>query len=553
VPNRFRLCSTLIALCFIAVTARIFYIQILKGPNYKVLARNQYKRSLDLSAPRGTIYSDDNFPLCLDKTSYLLYGEPKKISNSQKVAGALSDLLGISAQDLADKLSNKDLWWVKISDGLDLELKQRIESLSFEGVGFEPQTARFYPENDLARELLGFVSKDEQGRSRGYFGVEGFYNEDLSGRAGRLVQDVGALGNPILSGAYSKVSALAGRDIILTINRDIQFLVEQRLKKGVSDFGARSGTVIVLNPETGAVIAASEYPKQASPSAFSSNAIDEIYEPGSVMKIVTMAAAINEGLVDPLTTMQDSGPITLSGHVVDNWDGKHHGEETMIEILQHSNNIGAAWVGKKLGAKKLREYFIKFGFGEKLGIDLEGESTGVVRSLSEWRDIDLATASFGQGISVTPLQMVSALATIANKGVFQKPYIVSAIKDPGDDGEVYSTKLSKGRKVLDKSKAEVMVEMLSKAVSGGEGKFAVLKNYEVAGKTGTAQIPVGGKYDPQKTNATFLGFLPNSRKFVMLIKLSEPQSSRWASETAEPLWMDIALSLIRYYGIKPDY
>ncbi|MFH1896126.1 MAG: penicillin-binding protein 2 [bacterium] len=551
--GRFRFLSIVIIFGFGALLARLFTLQVVYAHKYRALAKEQHSRSGNLPAPRGSIYSSDNFPLTLDETSYLLYAEPKVIEDPQEIALALSKLINRDYSELLESLGPSDLWWIKLADGLDLTLKKQIESLSFSGLGFEAKTTRFYPENDLALEVLGFVGKDQDDNPQGYFGLEGYYNEDLTGRSGRITQDVSALGEPILSGFYNQVSALAGRDLVLTLNRDMQFLVELRLKKAMSDFGAKSGDVVILEPETGAILTMASYPKQASPSAFANNTIGETYEPGSVMKAVTMSAAINEGVVEPQTTMQDSGPVVYSGHTVDNWDGKHHGEETMVEILQHSNNIGAAWVGGKLGAKTLREYFLKFGFGEKLGLDLEGEGTGVVRPLSEWGDIDLATAAFGQGISVTPLQMASALATIANGGVYQKPYIVGAIRDSGANEKSYLVKPAKGVRVLKKAKAEVITEMLTQAVSGGEGKFAVLKNYKISGKTGTAQIPIDGKYDPQKTNATFIGFLPNSRKFVMLVRLCEPQSSLWASETAEPLWMDIAQDLIRYYGIEPDY
>jgi cell division protein FtsI/penicillin-binding protein 2 len=551
--TRLKICCVIIILFFTGITARLFNLQILTSEKYKIQARQQHEGRFSIPASRGIIYSSDGFPLVANKTSWLLYGEPKKISNPETAASSLKSIIDIDESKTADILKS-DLFWVALKHHISQETREKIEALSLSGIGFEKESTRFYPENDLGKQFFGFVGSNEQGQDQGYFGLEGFYNDDLSGRAGYVLQEIGAFGEPILTGGYNKIPPLNGRDLVLTINRDIQFLLEKHLKSGVEKFGAESGTGIIMDPKTGAILAMADHPLQATPSAFLNRAISETFEPGSVMKAVTMSAAINENAVKPQTTMLDSGPVVYSGHTVDNWNSKHHGEETMIEILQHSNNIGAAWVGHQLGSKKLRQYFIKFGFGEILRIDLEGESTGIVKPLNEWRDIDLATAAFGQGISVTPLQMLSALSTIANNGEYCQPYLVSSIRDSLDSDNSYNTQ-SKARKkrVLQKSKAGVIEEMLTAAVSGGEGKFAIIKNYKIAGKTGTAQIPVEGVYDPTKTNAAFMGFLPSSKKFAMLIRLEKPTASHWASETAEPLWMDIAQDLIHYYGIKPDY
>lgn len=553
VSSRIKFLFLIFSLSVIAIFFRLFQLQIIQGEKYKAIAKSQHESNFIISASRGLIYSSDGFPLANNKMSYLLYAEPKMITSASEVASVLSAVLSKNTADL-ENLLNEDLSWVILEKRVDEETKNKIESLSLQGIGFEEISERFYSENDFARHVLGFVGSSEAGEDQGYYGLEGYYNNDLKGRDGRMLQEYGALGDPILTGNYNKIPPLNGRNITLTINRDIQYLVEKHLKQGVEKYRALSGTAVVIDPQSGAILAMADAPSQASPSAFLNRAISETFEPGSVMKAVTLAAAINEGIVEPETTMMDEGPVVYSGHTVNNWDGKHHGEETMVEILQHSNNIGAAWVGEKLGAKKLREYFLEFGFGVLTGIDLEGESTGIIRDLKEWYDIDLAAASFGQGISVTPLQMVSSLATIANRGEYKRPYLVSKINDPvnkDDSFEISQSPVSK--RVLKEDKAEIMVEMLTQAVSGGEGKFAVLEDYKVAGKTGTAQIPIEGRYDPTKTNATFMGFLPNSRKFAMLIKLEQPASSNWASETAEPLWMEIASDLAHYYGTKPDF
>lgn len=278
-------------------------------------------------------------------------------------------------------------------------------------------------------------------------------------------------------------------------------------------------------------------------------AIAATYEPGSVLKSLSMSAAIDAGVVEPTTKYNCQGPLRIGGYTIRTWDNKYHGEETMIEVLQHSCNIGAAWAAGQLGGGKLREYFLKFGLGELLGIDLEGEDTGTVKNRREWREIDTATNAFGQGISLTPLQLITAFSAIVSDGKLMKPYVVSEIHDRGKVLEFGPRKVAQ---VISPESSEIMKGMLTAAAEAGEAKFFVLKNYHVAGKTGTAQIPVGGHYDPHLTNATFIGFLPGYPEFVLLVKLEKPSTSVYAAETAVPLWMEIVEDLIAYYGFSPD-
>lgn len=569
---------------FVLISVRLFEIQVLKHDYYKALAEGQHWASKKLSAGRGEIFSGDSFPLVLNARAYLLYAEPPKVENAEKLSEVLAKILSeedgnddygsLKAQgrrpisedhsNLADALRKKlqlDLAWVALAHKIPPEQKERIESLGFSGLGFEEEPRRIYPEGNLAAHLLGFVGKNSQGVEQGYYGLEGYYDGDLRGRFGELSEEKGATGKPILVGGYYKIPPEDGRDLILTINRSLQFGVEKKLAQAVLRYGATSGTAIVMNPATGAVLVMASFPayspaayekiyreEEEAPS-FLDPAISVTYEPGSVLKAVTMSAAVDTGTVTPKTEFYDSGPLEVSGHWIHTWNRKYHGRETVVEILQHSCNVGAAWVGLKLGAASLSDYFLKFGIGSLTGVDLEGEATGIVKPLSQWYAIDLATAAFGQGVSVTPLQLVTAFSAIANKGVMMKPYVVSGLRDRSG---MIAFKPKRVREVISRETAEIMVEMLTAAVEGGEAKFFVLKRYRVAGKTGTAQIPVGGQYDPRKTNATFVGFLPSHPRFVMLVKLEEPSSSIYAAETAVPLWMDIAEDLIGSFGIPPD-
>lgn len=567
-------------LSFLLIIFRLFAIQVREHRRFEVLAGSQHWVGVELPAARGRIFSRDDFPLVDNQTAYLVYAEPPGVADAETAAKSLAKVLveedfDSEARRLVSALE-QDLQWVPLAHRISPETKKKIEELKIESIGFEEEPKRFYPEGDLASQLLGFVGSDEWGQEQGYYGLEGFYNGDLRGRPGRIVEERDALGAPIPVGGYRKIPAENGRDLVLTIDRSLQFTIKQKLAAAVEKYGAESGTVIVMESQTGAVLAMANFPTydpaepdvsmasmvsgvsteegeakelEDSEPQWTNPAISETYEPGSVLKALTMSAAIDTGTVTPQTTMVDSGPITVSGYKVDNWDGKHHGEETMIEILQHSNNIGAAWVGQQLGAKVLRSYFLKFGLGEPLGVDLEDEDTGIVKDISEWRPIDLANAAFGQGVSVTPLQLVSIFSTIVNEGKMMTPYIVDEIRE---NGKVIETRPKEVRQVMSKKSAEIMVEMLTAAVEGGESKFYNLKTHRVAGKTGTAQVPIEGRYDPQKTNATFVGFLPSYPRFVMLALLRQPSSSVYAAETAVPLWMEIARELTVYYGIEPD-
>lgn len=583
--SRLRHLQIFFALLYSILIVKLFSVQLLQSRFYKIQADRQHFNEKVIPASRGRIFSADNFPLVVNKVAYLLFAETAEVTDRSATAKALSDVLFdgeiYSSEEKSKGLGNlrkefesslklllerQNAVWVPLFRKLPEEKKKRIELLELPGISFQEEPVRYYPERSLASFVLGFVGSSQTEESRGYYGLEGFYDGDLRGKSGRMVEEKSASGIPILTTDYKEVKATDGRDLVLSLNRSIQFLVEKKLKEGVERYRAKSGTVIVMDPFTGAVTSMASYPdfEPGDWEKFAKNydeeigdrnlifrnpAISETYEPGSVTKALTVAVGIDTGVITPQTEFEDQGAIVASGNVVDNWDHKHHGKQTIIQLLQKSNNIGAAFVGKKLGAESLRDYFVRFGLGGTTGIDLAGEDTGVLKDLPQWREIDLVTAAFGQGISVTPLQLAVAFSAIANGGVLYRPYVVSEIRDK--EG-VVSFKPVRVLQVLGSEKAKIMIDLLTAAAEGGEGKFFILKKYRVAGKTGTAQIPVGGHYDPEKTNATFTGFLPNSTKFVMLVKLREPTSSIYAAETAVPLWMDIARDLVSFFGTPPD-
>jgi len=576
-----------LALGFLAVVSQLFKIQIIDHARYDIAAKEQHWSKNTISAIRGDIFSSDNYLLASTQTYYLVYAEPNFISDKNDVARKLAqffykvksdDLAGQSTEtqketvleekDLFKKyydLINRDLLWVAIENGVSPEVRDALTHEDIKGIGFEEEPKRYYPEDSLGAHVLGFVASDEKGEKRGYYGIEGIYNEDLKGRPGRLTQEVDATGTPILIGGYKRTQAISGSNIYLSLNRAVQFIVEQKLKEGVEKYDAKSGTVIVMDPFTGDILAMANYPSY-SPLKFDdfdeedsavfrkkserrNLAIASTYEPGSVMKPFTISTAVSLNVVNPQTTFNDNGPVNYSGKWIDNWDSKHYNTQTIIQLLQKSNNIGAAWVGHQVGTKNLRKYLSDFGFGHKTGIELEGEDSGILREIDTWTDIDLANISFGQGISATPLQVLNAFNVFANSGYLLQPRIVQKIVEKDKHIEVPTTVV---RRVISDATAATMLDMLEKAAEGGEAKFFVLKNYRIAGKTGTAQIPVEGKYDPNKTNATFVGFLSGHKNFSMIVKLQEPRTKIFASESAVPLWMDIATELTKYYGLAPD-
>jgi stage V sporulation protein D (sporulation-specific penicillin-binding protein) len=584
---------------FLVVEFRLFFIQILDHKKYESMAQEQYWDLQEIPPKRGNIATSDGFVLAGTQLEYLLYGEPKKITDKVQFATDLAEVVaglraledfseeGAEAAEAVDTagpseaaevkdssyyynkyydLIDNDLWWIGLERGLSPLEKEAIEEHGFEGIGFEDAPARYYPENTLGSHVLGFVASDNYGQKQGYYGVEGKLNEGLKGKPGKIIQEMDATGDPILAGGYTKVDPVQGRSVVLTLDRAVQYIIEKHLKDGVTRYDAVSGSVIVMDPSTGEIHGMANFPTY-DPGDFGAEegyseesphrkllervnlSISQTYEPGSVIKPLTVSSAIDKGVVTPQTTFEDNGPVWYSDYYIDNWDGKHYGTQNVIQLLQKSNNIGAAWVGHQVGAKGLYKYFSDFGIGEITGVELEGEDTGVLHDPDTWSDIALANISFGQGMSATPLQVLNGFNTIANGGYLLRPKIISKMVDEDGETDIPTRSI---RRVISKKTSDTMVELLEEAASGGEARFFVLKNYRIAGKTGTAQIPVGGKYDPEKTNATFVGFMAGSKKFSMIVKLEEPNSSVYAAETAVPLWMEITQELVKYYGLPPD-
>ncbi len=572
---RLKVIQAIYFLIVVLIIARLWYWQVLRSDDLTYIAEKQRISSHEVIAPRGVILFSDGSTLASVQPLFSVFAQPKIIEDKKKIAQTLaqffyaadSNLQNLSLddkktktkqieEDLYTKLS-KDLFWVGLGRKVDLETKNKIDKLNLNGIGFEQSTARFYPEGSAAAHLLGFVGSDIYGKEAGYFGLEGFYNGELRGKDGLSRQEKDAQGLPILIGDFKIREPKQGKTLFLNIDRTIQNIVEEKLKQGLERFGAKSASAVVMDPKTGKILAMASFPSYdpANPESkykdyFKNPIIADSYEPGSTLKVLVMSAAINENVVKPETICDIcAGPVQMGGFTIRTWNNQYRANSTMTDVIIHSDNTGMVFVGKKLGIDKLYSYLEQFGFGKLTNIDLQDEQTPELRQKKDWKEIDLATASFGQGIAVTAMQMVKAVAAIANEGKLMEPQIVKEITSNDENFKITPRELGSP---ITKDSAKIVTEMMVKAVDEGEAKFAKPKGFKIAGKTGTAQIPVAGHYDPSKTIASFIGFAPaDDPKFVMLVRYLEPSASIFGAETAAPTFFDIAKELFVYFNIAP--
>jgi cell division protein FtsI/penicillin-binding protein 2 len=577
--DRLKVFQIIIFITAAVIVLRLFYWQFIAN----IGSADVFSSQNDIPAPRGEIFTSDGFPLVVNQPAFVLYGKPNEVKNPREVAKFLSphlisekyatreaqlsedekeqkeEEIKIKEEEILKRLENRSLFWVQLARKIPLFIKESIDAKKIEGLGFESDEKRFYPEASMAAQLLGFVGSDKFGQDTGYFGLEGFYDRRLKGKPGRLGQESDPLGLPILVGKYRPLEPEKGSSLFLTIDRVIQFIVEDKLRLAVEKYGAKSGTVIVADPKTGRINAMATFPsyhpglrEEYGEGLYKNPAVADTYEPGSTFKLITMAAAIDFGQVKPDTKCSIcSGPRQIGGFEISTWNKKYYPGSTMTEVIQHSDNVGMTFVSEKLGIDKFYEYIIKFGFAKPTGIDLQEESAGFVRQKDQWREIDLATASFGQGLAVTPIQMIQAVSAIANEGKLISPKVVEKIEN--SKGEVEEIENQTQKQIISPQTAAQITEMMVNAVENGEAKAFVPKGFRIAGKTGTAQIPVAGHYDPDKTIASFVGFAPADKpRFVMLVLFTEPTSSPFGSETAAPTFFEISREIFNYLAIAPS-
>ncbi|PIQ73605.1 hypothetical protein COV58_01620 [Candidatus Roizmanbacteria bacterium CG11_big_fil_rev_8_21_14_0_20_36_8] len=550
--NNLRVIFMFFIIGFVAITLRLFYIQAISPEFYSA----DYTTTSKIHPNRGRILDRNYEPLAINQTKYLLYAEPKKIKNQDYLVKLLSTELKMDEATLSARIDmSKD--WVAVERNISKETKEKLEKLDLEMLGFEPTQERFYPEASLAAHLTGFLGKNKEGESIGYFGVEGYYDKDLSGFPGVLKSERDMFGKTIFIGNQERVDAENGRDLVLTIDKSVQHIIKEHLKKGVEKFQAKSGCVIVVKPQTMEILGLvcipdfdpSEY-YDFKNSDFSNWLISSEYEPGSTFKPLVVAAAIEEKKLKPNDIYNEKGSIKIGEYSISNWNDKYEGKISIQRILEKSSNVGMVYVGETLGKENLFKYIKKYGFGSYTEVDLQGEVTGQVKSIEEWYPIDAATFSFGQGISLTGMQLVRAFGSVINGGYLMRPYIVREVIEDGIK-KIREPKIQE--QVLSKKTSDTMKKILVSVVNNAEATWKIPEGFTFGGKTGTAQIAVSGTYDASKTIASFIGFAPaDEPEFLMLVVIDQPKTSEWGSETAAPLFFDIASELLVHFNVQPQ-
>ncbi len=504
-----------------------------------------------LEASRGNIYfvdKNDNLILAaLNKDYDAIFAVPKEIQQIKQAdikiySEKLSSIVNMPVEDLEKKLSKKNDQYELLVFKATKDQLQKIKDLNFRGIYIDKQKARFYSFGKLASHLLGFVSPANEFESLKYgnaqigrYGIELHFNDYLAGEPGNFEGD-------------KIVESKNGQDLILTIERNLQARAEEILKKLVNDWQAEAGTIVVQEPATGKILAMANFPdfdpndySKSDLKNFPNQAIQGVYEFGSVLKIMTMAAGLDSGKITPETTYIDKGSATFNGRTIKNWDDKIYGKINMADVLEYSVNTGSVFAERETGHKIFLDYLNKFGLNELTNINLPGEVRGNMKNLKNGKDIHFATASFGQGISITSIALINAFSAIANNGVLMKP-LISADEKP-----------EAIRRVISPKTAETLTKMMVSVVE--KNKITKIFNYSIAGKSGTAYIPdfKNGGYTDEVINA-YVGFLPvkNQQKFTILIKLDKPAGIPFANSTVAPAFKELAEFIINYYNLSPD-
>lgn len=559
----FVLAGFIVLIAFIIIF-RLFVLQIVRGEKYSEMATGKHSIYTELESKRGDVLvkesgSDTTYPVATNQTLYLVYAEPSKIQNKTYTAKILAENLSLDEKVVFQNLY-ENIPYKVIAHYVPAETMEKIKNFKLAGVGFGDETKRIYPEKGFGGQILGFMGSNGTEIS-GRYGLEGYFDKDLAGKSGFLKAEKDALGRLIPWGNQKVDQAVDGTDLVLTIDRGIQVYICDKIKQGVAEFKADEGEIVVMDPQTGKILAMCAYPdydpnnynKETNQAVFNNPTIFNQYEPGSVFKAITMAAGIDMKLVSPETTYTDEGSVFIKPFTIKNSDLKANGVQTMTQVLEKSLNTGAIYVARLLGPQKFFEYVKNFGFGNLTGVELDGEALGDISSLAKRGEIWSATASFGQGISVTSIQMLNAFNVLANGGKLMKPYIVDKMIDAsGVAREIQPTAI---RQVISSRASTLLRGMLTSVVENGHGKKAGVPGYYVAGKTGTAQVSKkgGGGYEKGNVVGSFIGFAPaDNPVFSMLVKMDNPKTVQWAESSAAPIFGEIAKFLLNYYKVPPE-
>ncbi|OGZ60814.1 MAG: hypothetical protein A2919_01385 [Candidatus Spechtbacteria bacterium RIFCSPLOWO2_01_FULL_43_12] len=536
---------------------RLYSLQIIQGDYYSALARGKDVKIEDVP-PRGNIYFQDKagegrFLAATNKEVPLVYANPKNIDDEEHVLNTLAGIIDIEQEKdtILARLLDKTRSYALIKRNLSEHEAGIITELELEGVYVKYESVRIYPAEAVGSHVLGFLGFSGDKRI-GQYGAEEFHENTLSGNSSGTFSLEGLFSNSIFNDSPS--------DVELSIDYGIQFVVEKKLAETVERLGAASGTAIFMDPKTGAIISMANFP-EFNPntynevediSIFDNPAVQGTYEPGSAFKPITVAAGLDAGVITPQTTYDDTGKVHIGGYTIENFDKKSRGQQTMTQALENSLNTGMVFIQQSLGKKKFREYVEAFQMDNYTGIDLPGEDKGSMANIKNTNiDINYATASFGQGLSLTPLRLLTAISAIANNGVMMKPYITEKIKK--GPLEIVTKPEEIARPISSVTASKVTAMMVSTVKNGYDKKVSV-PGYTLAGKTGTAQVPnEDGSGYSDKTIHTFVGFAPAyDPKFVGIIRMDGVKGINFASDSIAPLFGDIASFVLQYYQIPPQ-
>ena len=555
---------TVIGLSGLVIAGRLTQLQIVDHDEYARQARLTHVTEEPVTGRRGAILDRNGYPLAASADSYDVLVERRAWKDGAKAAEAaqaISAVAGGDPQAMVQLVAETDVFEVTLARGLDYDQATEVRRLKARGVRLVRSSHRVYPEGNLAAQLLGFVGRDNSGLT----GLEADLEAILGGRKGTVTFERDGMGNQLAFGDRKEVAPEPGSDVVLTIDRYIQRLAEKELDDAVKKHKAKGGTIIVIQPKTGEILAMASRPTfdltkldlsdDSKLALYRNRSVTDQYEPGSVFKLITASAALDLGLVSPDTWWYDSGVVNSGGWSIYNWDFSANGSQTVTQILSKSLNTGAAWLAEQVGPERFYEYVYRYGFGKPTGSGLSGEAPGRVRTPDNdpenWRPVDMATNSFGQGISVTPLQMATALATIANDGRAIKPRLVREIVSARSR---QATETEPGEQVISADAARTLRQMMGVVVDGIPKTYLDVQGYRVGGKTGTANIATdGGGYKPNAYIASFVGIAPLSDPaLAVLVKIDEPTGVPWGTVVAAPAFDRIVEAVLPYLNVAPD-
>jgi cell division protein FtsI/penicillin-binding protein 2 len=549
---------------FVMVMGRLYEVQVLNHEQYLEEAAVTRQGAAVVPAPRGAILDATGYPLATSVDTWDIYIDRflwRDTERASRAAIELGAFLGLDPDALMRMGTEQPQGDALVVRNFEYQRGVQLDEMALWGVRTLPSSSRVYPEGDLAVSLLGYVGLDNQG----LWGVEADFDHILRGRDGWITSERDALGRPIAFTQRTERPAAGGGEVQLTIDRFMQAIVEETLAEAIQRYGGISGSIIVMDPHTGAVLAmaSSPSPKLSQTgldtpdlsNAVRNRAITDLYEPGSVLKTLTAAAALDAGLVTPDSGYEDSGEIDVGDdYVIRNWDFSAHGWTTVRELLQKSLNTGSVWLSDVLGARAFYHYMEQFGLTESTHIGLSGEAEGAMRTPADpdWYPVDLATNSYGQGLAVTPIQMLTAVNSFANGGVLMRPYVISRVVTGSSVREYEPVTV---RQVVSPETAETMRQLMTDVVEGVATHGARVPGYDVAGKTGTTLVSIPTGYALDSTIASFAGFLPaHDPQISILVKIDQPSGGlNLGGQVAAPVFAELAAELMAYLNVPPDY